>query len=213
MKEIDFDINLEEIEDKIFDNIDYWVPRPHMFHTFGAAIYLDKPDSYKANIKKCNDKLLEEFGELYNKLGDYFGAELNPNIAYPGFHIFGHEANGATASAHFDLPYERLPFADGNFSDPESFTIPIKSPSCGAGLNLWPNIRHSSYKDNEISLHNIGKPDYCEYKYGKMYIHDGYTLHQIARGPKNDGMLRRYEFRLTLQGHVITMNGKRYMYF
>lgn len=212
MKAIDLNIDHEKICDSVFKNREHWINRT-VFDTFGASIYIDDKKEYLINKRKNNKILLRNFSDIYKKLCDHFGAELNDDIAYPGFHIFDKRSAGMEASIHFDSPYLRLPIYDRSFCNPQSFTILIKEPINGAGLNVWDKIDLSKMPHRKkIELlstkKNIGKPTYIKYELGKMYVHSGHVLHQIA----NTGSLES-DYRITLQGHVIQDGDKKYIYF
>lgn len=210
---LDFPLNQDEICEKIFRNKEIWVDRK-IFNTFGAASYLDNKDNYIINKEKSNPILIKEFKEIYNRLCNLFGAELNKEIAYPGFHIFDCRAATLQGSIHFDEPYKRLPIYKETFSNPQSFTAIIKKPKLGAGLNIWDNIDLSKLSKEQIKSYttgerNIGNPKYIEYELNKIYIHSGHVLHQIA----NRRFTSEYDYRISLQGHVIKDGDKKYLYF
>ena len=87
-----------------------------------------------------------------------------------------------------------------------SFTITIKLPSCGSGLNYW-DITYAEYpnhsnKDPETAFPEE-KRHYLPYEEGKIVIHNGLMLHQIAI-PKD---LKKDDVRITMQGHAIRCDG------
>lgn len=212
---VDLNIDYEDICRKVILNKDHWTDRFGIFYTFGASIYIDDKKDYTEYKNTVNNILYEEFNDLYSKLSDYFGAELNSEIAYPGFHIFNESSNEANASIHFDTPYLRLPNYKLSFSNPQSFTILLKKPKSGAGLNVWNKINLNKMDLDEQkqyiqdkTIKDLGDVDYVEYELGKMYVHSGSVLHQIA----NDG-IGKDEERITMQGHIIQDGNKRYMYF
>jgi hypothetical protein len=213
---VDLDIDYELECQKVFDNKDKWIDR-YIFYTFGGSSYIDDKKDYRINLQKSNRFLLKSFSNIYEKLADYFGAELNDNIAYPGFHIFDERCHDTKASIHFDSPYLKLPIYKPTFSNPQSFTILLKKPVTGAGLNVWdkidlnnmpPSKRKIYMLDQDRALANLEPPTYVEYELGKMYVHSGHVLHQIS----NTGGLKG-DYRITMQGHIIQDGNKRYMYF
>jgi hypothetical protein len=213
---VDLNIDYEEVCKKVFENKNKWIDRD-IFYTFGASSYIDDELVYCRNFKKSNDALLNTFPDLYKKLADYFGAELNNEIAYPGFHIFDDRCKNITASIHFDTPYLRLPIYKKTFCNPQSFTLLLMKPKNGAGLNVWEKIdlnkmspsKKAHYLDVKGSnVLNLGSATYMEYELGKMYVHSGDVLHQIANTGGENG-----EYRVTLQGHIIQDGDKKYMYF
>ena len=212
---VDLNIDYERVCERVISNKKHWIDRFGIFYTFGASIYIDDQKNYKEYIKKSNNILYEEFNDLYSKLSNYFGAELNNEIAYPGFHIFNKSSNQADASIHFDTPYLRLPNYKKSLSKPKSFTILLKKPKSGAGLNVWNKINLNKMDLSEQqsflkskTIKDLGDVDYIEYELGKMYIHSGSVLHQIS----NNKMVGDEE-RITMQGHIIQDGDKKYMYF
>ena len=209
---IDLGIDYNTICEKVFKNKKHWINRG-VFDTFGAVCYIDNPEEYINNKNKSNEILISEFADLYETLCDYFGADLNKDVAYPGFHIFNQWNKDVEAAFHFDIAYKTLPIYKKSFSNHQSFTIAIKKPKVGAGLNVWENININKISKKELNLYSenplvMGKPSYIEYDLGKMYLHNGETLHQIA----NTGGFTD-EYRITLQGHIIQDGGKKYLYF
>jgi len=213
---VDLNIDYESECQKVFDNKDKWIDR-YMFYTFGGSSYIDNKEDYRINLQKSNRFLFKSFSNLYKKLADYFGAELNDSIAYPGFHIFDERCHNTSASIHFDSPYLKLPIYKTTFSNPQSFTILLKKPFTGAGLNIWdeidlnnmpPSRKREYMLVQDKALANLGPPKYIEYELGKMYVHSGHVLHQIC----NTGGLKG-DCRITMQGHIIQDGNKKYMYF
>ena len=193
VQEIDLNIDFDSVSQKVINNQNHWIDRG-CFYTLGAASYLDDKINYQDYITKYNGILKKEFGDLIDYLCDYFSAKTHPEIALPGFHVFDKRGNGLQASIHQDLSYKRLPIYSENYKNTKSFTILLQKPSCGAGLNFW---------DDDFKRH------YCDYKLGHMYIHLGGLRHQIA----NKGKIRRGEYRITMQGHVVTFDDETYIYF
>ena len=158
-----------------------------------------------------NSILTRYFGALMQHIAVYFEDKLGlPTIflhshGLPGFHIFDKSANGLEGSIHIDEPYKRC-FWPCETKDHFSFTVPIQLPNVGGGLNLYPG------SEDDIKNHagEIPNPEYYPYEVGKMYLHDGKTIHQIA----NRGDMKTDEYRITIQGHGATLtNGQVVVYF
>lgn len=200
VKEFNLGLDCESIAKKVIDNRSNWVDRYELFYTLGAAAYLDnknpKPslNKYQDRLKKYNKILKSEFGGVIESLCDYFKAELHDEIACPGFHIFDERANGFDNSIHVDTPYSNLSIYSDDLKNARSFTVLIQKPSSGAGLYVWDDKKTKKFIDYQIGI---------------MYIHDCGLLHQIA----SDLNISKDEYRITLQGHVITFSGKTYIYF
>jgi hypothetical protein len=193
VEKINLDIDYETIARQVIENKQNWINRDN-FYTFGAASYLDDTDKYARNIRKSNNILQKEFGGVIKKICDHFSAKTHPEIALPGFHIFDRKSNGTKASIHEDSSYKRLPIFNDNYKDGKSFTILINEPDCGAGLNVWDEAFNKSF---------------YAYELGFMNVHLGGLKHQIA----NTGDIKKNEYRITLQGHVITFGEETYIYF
>lgn len=218
LEAVNLGLDCNSICKKVLDNKKYWIDRMNSFYTFGAAAYLDSKMTYYFNSKKSNPILKDLFSDLYKKIADYFGAELNDELAYPGFHIFEKKSAKNPAKIHIDDQYEELPLNSRNLINPKSFTIAFKKPSSGCGLNYWPDIDLQGSKEEnrnkEIILNKckLEKPHYVEYELGVMYIHHRHILHQIA----SNHSVKDHEQRITMQGHVIqdaSNNDKKYIYF
>jgi len=171
---------------------DVWVNRG-VFYTFGAATYLDDSLPYKLRAIMYNALMGDYFGLVKEKLDEMFPDCISQHDTMrPSFHIIGSESNGHQASIHTDQGYKKI---WGDIDDHLTFTVPIEIPKCGAGLNMLND--------------ETGGVDLIEYEVGKIYIHDGQTTHQIAQM----GDIGENENRITLQGHIATVVGVKYMYF
>ena len=157
------------------------------FFTLGAAAYLDGPEEYPQLAKTGNQILSTRFNLLYKRLTGVLEEHFQKPVlmgseALPGFHIFGYSP-GKEASVHVDTPHERvLRFKELQYSTTFSFTVPLELPHSGGGLHIW---------DTD------GIPQYHEYQLGRLYMHSGKELHQIAN------TVQEGELRITLQGHGI----------
>lgn len=189
------DINTEEIADKVYRLQKYWISRSDEFgfYTLGRCSYLDgKTPAYKEEIKILNPILRQEFGGLYEKvikhLTNQFNEhiELNDSLAHPSFHIFiSNKFLLAHAGIwHEDCPHLTLELGD---IDPYSFTLAIKMPTGGGGMDYIED----------------GMEKYLPYEKGLIVGHDGKVIHRISSLKK----YVPYEPRITLQGHLIRING------
>jgi hypothetical protein len=193
-----------------------WIPRRRRsgaFHTLGAASYLDY-NQYFERAALFNGHLEREFGWLYERLRQTLSDRLEcrvafePRAARPGFHIF-HPADDMTIPAgnrHFDLQFEKITWPDGDrldFTTPVSYTLAIRLPHSGGGLNVWPltkteydamdaDARHGFNLDQTI--------EFIPYQEGGLVCHSGFLLHTAAASRST---LRAEDRRLTLQGHAL----------
>jgi hypothetical protein len=200
------------------------MPLPASFFTLGVASYQDL-SSFVPNVPRqnyyqgalfFNALILERFGWLLNRvrnsLESFLGApaEFSPRLGVPGFHIFDDVAIPRTdvASIHCDLQYQLIDWNDGapapDFTNPISFTLPVKLPKGGGGINGW----DLSYEEIGDTMRRHGvftMADVTEYKcktfypysLGVMAVHSGHRVHQI--GPTTG--VDEGDQRITLQGH------------
>jgi hypothetical protein len=186
------------------------------FFSLGAAAYLDaqhQPDAriYHLKARRQNPTLIAGLGWVYDRLqailADALGGDTYypPRLARPGFHIFlAHPAfDAAVCSIHVDRQFAHLRWRDDERIDrqrPLSFTIPIAIPKSGAGLQVW-DIHDDEFVDRETSaqLLSTRRRDYHAYSVGRLVLHSGLLVHQIAPFSCNAAD----DERITLQGHAI----------
>jgi hypothetical protein len=208
----------------------HWVARMGEslpFFTLGSASYLDSGfDSdfgYKKKVKRTNPLLKEHFLWLYQKIQEtlmaYTGQKVlfDETLAYPGFHIFEYSPyfKEAVASVHFDLQFESISWDSYQKIEKDktlSFTLPITLPKAGGGLLYW-NLSYEIGKemsDDEIDAYTTKTAaNYIPYEIGKLVVHKGQILHQIAPA-KN---MEPKDERITLQGHALFCDGAYRIYW
>jgi len=203
-----------------------WIVRdPELpFFTLGAAAYLDAAfgsESYARFWSLYNPLLLQAFAPLYQKvcacLERHLGrtVEWHPGAAVPGFHIFqAHPAFcGSGGKVHLDLQYENLCW-DGlekpDWDSVFSFTLPLALPAAGSGLRWWPDITAPQWRSlspaERERLTVPGTGDFLPYQAGRIVMHSGHVVHQIA--PARD--FHPEDERITLQGHGLR-SGNRFL--
>jgi hypothetical protein len=196
----------------------HWRGRgPFPFFTLGTPSYIDHTLGQAGLLQRVaqdNPLMAEHFQGLYDRvlgaLREVTGEEvsLDPAFAFPGFHIFlNHEAfKQPIASVHFDhqfLHYDWSPhYRQVDLSKLLSFTLPVRLPASGGGLRIW-DLTHEEAKklpqqEFDAIRHGSGFK-YQPYSVGKLVIHSGHHLHQIA--PATD--IREGDERVTLQGHAL----------
>ena len=186
--------------EKIFDTVrllrKHWDRRASNmeFYTLGKTVYLDgNTPAYYSCQAGVNQILLKHFDFMYDDLREMLATILgepvffNHDIALPGFHVFPSDPQflSTSGSWHVDLPHQTLSLGE---SDTQAYTIAIKLPTGGGGMDMQIN----------------GKEKYVPYEEGKMYLHDGTDVHRIS-------CYKEYqpdEFRITLQGHLVRHNGE-----
>jgi hypothetical protein len=227
LKQIDcFDVGFcQNIVSKIHGLKAEWTSRMGFdipFYTLGAASYLDDQEDYFILVKKKNPLLLEHFRELYIRLAEILKDEIREIIKYdeqlalPGFHIFESHPIFETpvAACHFDLQYQRRlwPYQNIDLTRPISFTLSLKLPNHGGGLNYW-DLEYEPLKDKtrqEIEkIQEETEKKYIPYKVGSMIVQQGLFLHQIAPA---ENLLPTDE-RITLQGHGLICDGALRLYW
>jgi hypothetical protein len=211
-----------------------WIPRgpaPASFFTLGVASYQDLGQplegftqrDYYGEAPELNRSIAQKFVPLFRLVQDalqaYLKAEtyLAPRTGIPGFHIFDHAAIPTTdvASIHFDLQYQLLDWKDGDlppdYDNPISFTLPLRLPKRGAGMNVW-DLTYEAVVEgrfqNIVDYAKTHKPTLHFYTLGTLVIHSGHYLHQIAGVPE----VEADEQRITLQGHGL-QRGKRWLLY
>lgn len=215
--------------DKVHALRSYWTNRGGGFfpiYTLGSASYLDANNNddstYREKAKALNPILTANFPILYerlvNVLSDIFKMPVAyaEGLGYPGFHIFlsSKMFEKPIASTHFDLQFQSIKwnFNDIDFDHPISFTCPFAMPKSGSGLNYW-DIRED--KNKKISVQELEKLKaaketlYYPYELGKLVLHRGLILHQIA--PSKD--IEPDDERITLQGHGLICDGALRIYW
>jgi hypothetical protein len=214
-----------EIAARVRQLSSYWTPRSRTgFYSLGAASYLDAvkgPAPYLSAAQATNSLLLDEFGELYDRVVAFFGELLHDEVsldlerAVPGFHVFalaGEDRRGDNPArrAHFDLQW-RLAYPGARPEAMLSFTLAIATPTGGAGMALWPLRSHQPDLIARVALSQTLEqaPQIVSYTIGRLVVHDGLQLHAIdaSRTVRSQGL------RITLQGHGVRLRGRWRLYW
>jgi|10_taG_2_1085330.scaffolds.fasta_scaffold13759_10 hypothetical protein len=197
-----------------------WRERQHGW-TLGKATYLDLRESRNNND---NELLMTLFRPLYMELLKVLDGRtgyrciLHEGYAYPGFHIYQGNPEMPQGVAyggyiHTDYPYRTLGFPDD--STVITFTLPIELPENGGGLNYWEAMTEDSFSGwyadlpSEQQVLFDSQVNYHQYEVGKLELHDGKFLHQIA----NMVPTTKDDWRITLQGHGVLVDDKMRIYF
>lgn len=137
-------------------------PEPLDFYTCGAVTYMEGVTSnskYHKHAALMNPVLKKHLTWLYDILIEKLSAEVGPcelydQLAYPGFHVFGHKPGKLSdpfcgerfskplASLHVDIQYRDHmgiwnQFDEVDLEDTLSFTLPVELPRTGGGLFVW----------------------------------------------------------------------------
>lgn len=178
-----------------------WIRRDpdHPFYTLGRCAYLDgKTPEYPREIVFSNMILFDRFADVYEALQKFFEGYLgekvylDPNLAYPSFHIVMADPFFLTHGGvwHEDYPHETLGL--GN-EDPLTFTVAIELPTGGGGLDYMED----------------GHQKHIAYNEGSIVVHNGNITHRIASFKD----CKLGDYRITLQGHLIRRNGRLVMFW
>lgn len=210
---------------RVLELRDRWTRRDRRnpFFTLGAAAYLDGPAAYAAGWARDNALLEAEFGDLHARvataLADLLGdpVRLRRDAALPGFHVHGgcRLFEEHAGSIHTDRQYLRLawdPAREPDLSAPLSFTLPLRIPEGGAGLRLW-DLHLEEVEDLPIPrlrelLDRRDRAD-VTYEVGRLEVHSGHQVHQIAPLPRGE----RDAWRITLQGHGVRCRDGWWLYW
>lgn len=207
---------------------------PGRFVTYGRAAYLDvcltgaDPERNYYRIVSSSNLILRSIlgtvlDDLRTAIGDVVGGPtvyLQDQLALPGIHIFrSHGIRSAgEAGAHFDVQYQKLALPQPPDRDvhPISFTVLLRAPACGTGLQ----VHNVSYEDYEraylmgriVSLEQLiarRTSAYYPYTVGTLVVHHGLLVHCIA----TPGPVALTDERITLQGHGIRCGGAWILYW
>ncbi|MEU6671985.1 hypothetical protein [Streptomyces sp. NPDC046727] len=213
----------EDVRGRVHALREHWISRggePPAFLTLGTPSYLDvaeRPETghYERHGVAARPLLLEHFQDLYDLIGkaltDHLDAPVRypDHLALPGFHIWLEAAifTRPQAPVHFDLQYQAFDWPPGTDTDQLlSFTLPLRVPAAGGGLNLWEatyqDFRRSlarGWVESAADLQRFHTKRYVPYTPGRLYVHSGHVLHQVAPS----GSVQPGDERLTLQGHGV----------
>lgn len=226
------DTECARLVDRIKELRQHWTRRgvdpASSFFTLGAASYLDDPATYPDRAAALNPVLRDAFGWLYARVAEFLSARMHAPVSFaeglalPGFHIWLAPAIFVTpvASVHFDLQYLRAWPSNAQGLDlgrPLSFTLPIRLPTRGGGLNVW-DVTYERYRrfvsrisgsiqpmDVTVLIERMRHP----YTVGAIAMHSGHLLHQIG---EIDSVVPDDE-RITLQGHALLQRGEWKVYW
>ena len=98
-----------------------------------------------------------------------------------------------------------------DFKGAISFTLPIELPACGGGIRVWElDLFQIQEQEKREAIELIRSSQSRRYSYteGKLFVHRGHALHQIA--PWKAGV---DDYRITLQGHGLYFGGQWNIYW
>jgi hypothetical protein len=225
----------DRVSDEVCDLRSQWIPRgrqPTSFFTLGVASYQDLPSpaedfprrDYYREAPIFNALILNRFGWLLRRVQGALEALLGastrfrPHLGVPGFHIFDSPAIPTTdvASIHFDLQYQLVNWGDGaplpDDADPLSFTLPVRLPKGGGGINGWDLTYEERVRGRHFDIASLlGSrcKTFHPYSLGMLAIHSGHRLHQIA----GVADVRPADQRITLQGHGLRRGDEWVLYW
>ncbi|MGV9386484.1 hypothetical protein ACWDRB_62535 [Nonomuraea sp. NPDC003707] len=222
-----------DVRDAVHELRAHWIPRgqePASFFTLGTPSYLDlaqnpQTGNYHKRAEAARSLLYDRFGWLYKRLGTVLREHLGASACYPddlalpGFHIWLAPAvfTKPKAPVHFDLQYRAFDWPPGTDLDRlVSFTLPIRLPQSGGGLNVWDatfeqfeRARAKGWIESATDLQRFHTLTHVAYTAGTMAVHSGHILHQVAPTSR----VRADDERLTLQGHGVWSAGRWLLYW
>ena len=201
----------------------YWSKKGDVLYTLGEAIYQNtrNMNNYYNAAEYMNPILWDNFFWLYKRLSQMLTQVLKESVLYynqialPGFHIFAFEniREYSGGGAHFDLQYQSLSWpteAVVSFENPISFTLALELPTSSAGIDLWDltyeeMISRRTQNSTSTTIELAKDRPYTNYPYrlGQLVIFYGHVCHRISQIDN----LKPSDRRITLQGHVIKVNG------
>lgn len=208
--------------------------RPGTFVTYGRAAYLDvclpradaERDYFNA-VGESNRALKAILGDFYEELRLTMESVLGEPVIYepevlalPGIHIFRGIGirSAAEAGAHFDVQYQSLRLTSPPDPDapPLSFTIPLRNPTHGTGLQVY-DVTYGDY-ERAYRMGRINTLEqlvrrktsaYYPYQVGKLILHRGLVVHGLT----SPGPISPDDERITAQGHGIRCKGVWTLYW
>jgi hypothetical protein len=206
--------------------LSHWDPPRY---TLGASSYdMNKGKEaiivYIQHRNAYNRLLRETFGDLYRQLLDCLEVcydhkcMLAEQLGHPTVHIFeGDSIPGGVmkphrhCDAHFHNPFfaSKLGADWARIQDlPQfSFTLPLRLPSGGGGMNIW-DLSLADYARYEAEGRDVSEiaDSYTKhailYREGTLITHAGLYLHEIM--PVDT--IRDGDIRITMQGHGALIN-------
>ena len=227
--------------ERLFDLEGFWIERhPSLpFHTLGATNYYDITANparpYERLARQYNPFLLNNFGGIYAALTAALARRLEAPVqfhegaALPGFHIFGADPVFTPSPQHDITHAQWFERRDGNafpgnpihvdtahrplgLQEPTlSCTLSLRLPSTGAGLKVWPLLEEHGRgltQPQLMDLLNRTPARYAPYTVGTLFVHSGDWYHQARGLPYLPG-----EYRITLQGHGVRMDGRWHLFW
>jgi hypothetical protein len=204
-----------------------------LFFTLGVASYIefcrpgDAAARYREKALQFNPLLSEYFSGMMENLRSTLQRQLGEPVAFaeglarPGFHIWLTEAipTQPTASVHFDLQYQGHgwpAYGEADYERPISFTLPVRLPAGGGGMNIW-NLNYREVEELSASgvpvdIHELREGrehEHYAYGLGRLVLHSGHFLHQIAPVEQ----VVPGDERITLQGHALRCGGRWLLYW
>jgi hypothetical protein len=215
----------EDVRADVYRFKQHWSSRGGSFYTLGVNCYMDlvsasNPDlSYYVPARRLNRILWEGFGWLLEEVRGLLESQLSAPViisrdfAMPGFHLFLGTAipTEPSASVHFDLQYEALNIEAPGPESFLSFTLPVRLPAAASGLTMW-NLNWTEVQGCTTSICELKKTReeiFYRYQPGRLVLHSGHYLHQIAASAR----VATDDERITLQGHGILSSGTWLLYW
>jgi hypothetical protein len=216
----------DRVADAVLGLRDSWMARsPNAaFFTLGSNAYMDLAratdprSAYHWPAARANAVLTRHFSDVYQALAAALHratgmpARYANDLALPGFHIWTEAGIPRTAntSVHFDLQYQRLLTepAYAGATGTVSFTLPVRLPTAGSSLLVWPGFDYPADMTRLGSARRTA-PVAVDYHLGRALVHSGHVLHQIGPTPT----VRPGDLRIMLQGHGLVVDDELILYW
>ena len=213
-----------EIVERVLARKNLWheVSRIDRFYTLGKATYLHGWDlSLEDETRKTKDFLFREFPELYKRLDFFLEEHLQSPMTWderlwtPGIHIFpSYETYRSKVSrVHVDVSYEFIDWKSLGYSGEVenfcTFTICLKQPSSKTcGIRMW-KASTEDYRalESQPNPYEYVKDRECKeflYRESEVIVHQGNLFHEILQFHG----LSEEDYRITLQGHAVCIDGQ-----
>jgi hypothetical protein len=193
-------------------------------------------DEYLAGANSVREVAADAIQEILEIVRIALMTHLGEPVEYPhqlptpGFHIFIGAAVPKEncerqltdcGSAHLDDQYRHIPWSRWYASIDEqssiSFTVPLKLPHAGGGLMMWNSLTRERLQTDAKSGRFADLPSAAHgtaarmipYRVGRMLVHSGQVLHQMA-GVATTTVT---DERITLQGHGMFADGVWRLYW
>lgn len=198
------------IRNKVIENKKLWKKNRFIIYSFGGSTYLNDSMNIE-DINKSNSYMYSLFPEMYDKILIFMKSILKKEVIYkkdsylPGFHIFNsYFFRYSLADFHVDKQYTGNYWQSNcDLDSTISFTLAIDLPDDISGMYLF------EARDN-VSKFEAARMNHSLIKYdiGKIFVHTGNNYHIMK-----SSIIKKNEYRITLQGHGVYCANVWYLFW